>query len=333
MFEKLGLPPNKKTKTGYSTDTEVLNKLIHKHPVCKKILNFREDAKLKSTYVDALPQLVCSKTKRVHTTFNQALTTTGRLSSYNPNLQNIPIRTSKGHRVRSAFVADRGKRLLSVDYSQVELRILAHITGDKGLITAFEKDLDIHGATASEVFSVPLDEVTADLRRKAKAVNFGIAYGQGAFGLAENLGISRSEAKEIITHYFEKFPKVSLYMTDVVEKAKERGYVETLLGRRRYLTELQSNNGMIRKFGERAAINAPIQGTASDIIKKAMVELQGQTSCQMILQVHDELIFEGTLTELKKDQPLIEKVMSTCVKLKVPLKVNCSIGKDWAEAH
>ncbi len=333
LFDKLGLPPSKKTKTGYSTKTEVLNKLAKEHPICEKVLSFRENSKLKSTYVDALPQLVDGKTLRLHTTYNQALTTTGRLSSHNPNLQNIPIRTSKGHRVRRSFVAGKGQQLLSVDYSQIELRILAHITGDKGLIQAFENDLDIHAATASEVFSVSLDGVTPDLRRKAKAINFGIAYGQGAFGLAETLGVSRGESKEIITNYFEKFSGVSTYMTDIVESAKERGFVETLLGRRRYIDELKSSNGMIRKFGERAAINAPIQGTASDIIKKAMVELSDKICSKMILQVHDELIFEGSKDELKKDIPIIKEIMSGAVDLKVPLKVNVGVGGDWAQTH
>ena len=333
LFEKMGLPPSKKTKTGYSTNTKVLSALADDYPICRKVLQFREDSKLKSTYVDALPALVREETGRLHTTFNQALTTTGRLSSQNPNLQNIPIRTEKGHRVRQAFVAAEGKKLLSVDYSQVELRILAHIADDSALIRAFEEDLDIHTATAAQIFNLPLADVTTELRRKAKAVNFGIAYGQGAFGLAESLGISRVEAKEIITNYFDKFSGVSKYMAEIVEFAKDKGYVETLLGRRRYIDELKSSNGMVRKFGERAAINAPIQGTASDIIKKAMVDLEGKISSVMILQVHDELIFEGTEKELEKDLPVIRQVMSEAVELKVPLKVSAAIGDNWDEAH
>ncbi|MGE3756379.1 MAG: DNA polymerase I, partial [Pseudobdellovibrionaceae bacterium] len=333
LFEKLKLPVGKKTKTGYSTDTDVLSGLAEAHPIANKIIEFRELSKLKSTYVDALPLMINAETKRIHTTFNQAHTATGRLSSINPNLQNIPIRTERGNAVRKAFVADEGNLLVSVDYSQIELRVLAHITQDPGLCRAFEDDLDIHTATAAEIFSVPLKEVTSDLRRKAKAVNFGIAYGQGAFGLAEALGISRSESAEIIKNYFRKFSNVSRFMDETIEKAKETGYVETLFGRRRYLDELKSKSPMIRKFGERAAINAPIQGTASDLVKMAMIQLEGKTELDLLLQVHDELIFEGPNKIIPAELEKICKIMETVTKLRVPLKVNGSSGISWAEAH
>ncbi len=331
LFQKLGLEAIKKTKTGFSTDTDVLAKL--NHPIAGLILKYREFAKLKSTYVDSLPALVSPRTQRVHTHFNQALTTTGRLSSTNPNLQNIPIRTEQGQRVRKAFIAEKGQTLLSVDYSQIELRLLAHISDDTNMKRAFIDDLDIHTATAAEIYSLPLKEVTSELRRAAKAVNFGIAYGQGAFGLAENLRISRSESQEIIKRYFQKFPRIKEYMDSVVKFGYEKGYVETLLGRRRYLPELQSKNGAMKKFGERAAINAPIQGTASDLVKEAMIQIDQQVKVPMLLQVHDELIFEASLEEIEAEIPLIKKIMETVVKLTVPLKVNAAFGPNWDEAH
>ncbi len=320
LFEKLKLPAAKKTKTGYSTDNDVLVGLDH--PIAKSILEFRELSKLKSTYVDALPAIADPVTHRVHTHFNQALTATGRLSSTQPNLQNIPIRTERGARVREAFIAEKGQALLSVDYSQIELRILAHISEDPGLIKAFNEDLDIHTATASEVFSVKLADVTSDQRRIAKAVNFGIAYGQGAFGLADNLGISRSEAQGIIKRYFEKFKGIQTYIEETIKKAHEVGYVTTLYGRRRYLDELKNKNNMIKKFGERAAINAPIQGTAADLVKKAMIELDQKCPLPMLLQVHDELVFEDTIENIEKYKPQVVKIMENIIKLRVPLKVN-----------
>lgn len=320
LFEKMKIPAGKKTKTGYSTDNEVLQEIDH--PIAKQVLEYRELAKLKSTYVDALPALADPKTHRVHTHFNQALTTTGRLSSTQPNLQNIPIRTERGARVREAFISDHGKKLLSVDYSQIELRVLAHISEDPGLIKAFIEDLDIHSATASEVFGVSLKDVTSEQRRVAKAVNFGIAYGQGAFGLADQLGISRSEAQGIIKRYFDKFPGIQTYITETIKKAHEVGYVTTLFGRRRYLDELKNKSPMIKKFGERAAINAPIQGTAADLVKKAMIELDQRCPLDMLLQVHDELVFEGTPEAIEKHQPQVIHIMENVVKLKVPLKVN-----------
>ena len=330
LFERLGLESIKKTKTGYSTDNDVLEKL--EHPIAKEIINYREVAKLKSTYVDALPVLA-DAAHRVHSHFNQALTATGRLSSTNPNLQNIPIRTEKGQLVRRAFIASEGKKLLSVDYSQIELRVLAHISGDPGLIRAFQENLDIHTATAAEVFSVDLSNVSKDQRRMAKAVNFGIAYGQGTFGLAETLGISRKEASEIIERYFIKFAGIRSYIENTIKSAHEQKYVETLFGRRRYIPELDNKNVMVKKFGERAAINAPIQGTASDLVKMAMIELKPGLKVDMLLQVHDELIFEGTDDALKEQLPFIIDTMENVAKLKVPLKVNYAIGKNWDEAH
>ena len=332
LFEKLKLTAYKKTKTGYSTDNEVLEKLLKEHEIIPHILQYRELAKLKSTYVDALPLMV-KNDGRIHSTFNQALTTTGRLSSTDPNLQNIPIKTERGARVRKAFIAEKDQVLLSVDYSQIELRILAHYSDDPNMIKAFEQDLDIHTATASEVFGVSLSEVTPEMRRKAKAVNFGIAYGQGAFGLAETLAIPRGEAQDIIKRYFERFSRVQNYIEETIAKAKEQGYVTTLDGRRRYIDELKSSNGMLRKFGERAAINAPIQGSASDIVKRAMIALAKVSKLKMILQVHDELIFEGEPQLVHTEAPRIVAIMESVVKLKVPLKANMSIGSNWDEAH
>ena len=330
LFEKMGLESTKKTKTGYSTDNDVLENL--KHPIAKELILYRELAKLKSTYVDALPEMA-DQAARVHTHFNQALTATGRLSSTNPNLQNIPIKTEKGQRVRKAFVAAEGKKLLSVDYSQIELRVLAHISEDPGLIRAFRDNLDIHTATASEVFSVELKAVTKDQRRIAKAVNFGIAYGQGVFGLAEALGIGRKEAAEIIERYFTKFGGIRDYIENTIKKAHEQKYVETLFGRRRYIPELDNKNVMVKKFGERAAINAPIQGTASDLVKMAMIELKSDLKIDLLLQVHDELIFEATEGDINAQLSWIIESMENVAKLKVPLKVNYSIGNNWDEAH
>ena len=333
LFEKLGLPPSKKTKTGYSTNSDVLMGLKDEHPICELILQFREDAKLKSTYVDSLPKLVNSETGRIHTQFNQAVTTTGRLSSVNPNLQNIPIRTERGRRIRKAFVTDPNHQLLSADYSQIELRVLAHITEDPGLIRAFENDQDVHAITASEIYGVSLEDVTSEQRRNAKAVNFGIAYGQGAYGLAETLGISRSEGKQIIDTYFSKFKKIKDYMVNVVEEAKANGYVEMLSGRRRYLEELEAKQPAVRKFGERAAINAPMQGTAADIVKLAMIKSYESIQSKMLLQVHDELIFSCNELIAEEEQKEVTYLMENAFQLNVPLKVNSSIGVNWDEAH
>jgi DNA polymerase-1 len=338
LFEKLKLPVQRKTKTGYSTDNEVLETLARVHPICERIVEYRELTKLKSTYVDALPALVNPVTGRIHTTFNQALTSTGRLSSSHPNLQNIPIRTERGQRIRQAFIAAKGTELVSADYSQIELRILAHITNDNGLINAFREDLDIHQATASEIFGVKLTEVTPDLRRTAKAVNFGIAYGQSAFGLAQTLGIPRGEAQDIIERYFKRFKGVAEYMQTTIEQAKNRGFVETLFGRRRYLPELRSSQQGIRRFGERAAINAPIQGTASDLVKMAMIRAYQEPrlkamNLHMTLQVHDELVFEVETEKIAIASPIIEECMTSVFPMRVPLKVNVGHGLNWEQAH
>jgi DNA polymerase-1 len=333
LFERLKIPSAKKNKTGYSTDVDVLTRLAREYEICKDILSYRELTKLKSTYVDALPLLIDAGDGRVHTNYQQALTATGRLSSINPNLQNIPIRSERGRAIRKAFSAPEGSMLLSVDYSQIELRVLAEITGDQGLVTAFRNQLDIHAATASEVFGVPMKEVTLEQRRLAKAVNFGIAYGQGPFGLAESLEISRDEAKAIIDNYFSKFRKVKDYMMSIVTTAQEQGYVETTFGRRRYIDEFKSSNPAVRKFGERAAINAPIQGTASDIMKKAMIDVHASASAKMILQVHDELVFECSADEVESQGQQVRKLMESAVNWSVPLRVNVAWGSNWEDAH
>jgi DNA polymerase-1 len=308
-------------------------KLAPQYPICQNIINYRELAKLKSTYVEALPTLVDAKDHRLHTHFYQAVTQTGRLSSANPNLQNIPIRTERGREIRKAFVARPGHVFLSLDYSQIELRILAEITADPGLCSAFKNDLDIHSATAAEIFDVSVQSVTPEHRRLAKAVNFGIAYGQGVFGLAETLDISRDEAKRIIESYFNKFKKVKDYMLDIVQVAKKQGYVETLFGRRRYIDEFKSSNAALRKFGERAAINAPIQGTASDLMKKAMIEVFAQSGSPLVLQVHDELLFECAESDVEAEAQEMKKIMEGIAQWSVPLKVNVAWGQTWEDAH
>lgn len=333
LFEDLKLPIVKKTKTGFSTGSDVLQKLSPQHPACEMILQYRELTKLKSTYVDSLPALVNPKTHRIHSHFKQAVTTTGRLSSVNPNLQNIPIRTERGRAIRSAFIAGEGKMFLSVDYSQIELRLLAHITNDSGLINAFKNDIDVHAATASEIYGVPLTEVTGDLRRRAKAVNFGIAYGQGAYGLAESLGVSRAEGKEIIEKYFLKFPGVKEYMLQTIEKGKADGFVESIFGRRRYIEEFKSKSPAIVKFGERAAINAPMQGSASDLIKMAMLRVFEEVESPLVLQVHDELVLECDVDIIQEESVRVRDIMENVASLRVPLKVNIATGKNWLEAH
>lgn len=333
LFDKMKLPVGRKTKTGFSTDSDVLEGLAVTNPIANLILEYREFTKLKSTYVDALPALVDPQTGRVHTSLNQAATSTGRLSSTNPNLQNIPIRTARGRLVRKAFIADPGNCLISADYSQIELRILAHITEDEGLTSAFKQDLDIHAATAAEVFSIALSEVTPEHRRIAKAVNFGLAYGQGAFGLADVLGIPRSEALEIIDRYFKRFSGVKRYMEQTVHEGLEQGYVSTLFGRRRYIDELSSKNPNIRRSGERAAINAPIQGTASDLVKLAMLKVHESLPVPLLLQVHDELIFECPEEDAEMLVLDIKNIMESVYALKVPLKVNVGRGFNWDDAH
>jgi DNA polymerase I len=317
----------------------VLSQLAGKHPIIDKILDFRELQKLKNTYVEPLPTLINSKTGHIHTSYNQIVAATGRLSSDNPNLQNIPIRTKRGQEIRKAFVPRNDDFiLLASDYSQIELRILAELSQDDGLIEAFLNGLDIHSATAAKVFGVKLEDVNRDMRSKAKAVNFGIAYGQGAFGLSQKLNIPRKEAKDIIDSYFEQFHKLKSYQSEVIELARERGFVETIMGRRRYLRDITSANHMVRSQAERNAINAPIQGSAADMIKIAMINIQRemkkhQFKSKMILQVHDELVFDVFKPELEEVKSVVENEMKTAIKMKVPIEVESGTGLNWLEAH
>jgi len=333
LFTKIGLPSIKKTKTALSTDITVLSKLKDQHPIITLILEYRELFKLKTTYIDALPPLVNKKNHRIHTHFRQAWTTTGRLSSIHPNLQNIPIKTKRGQKVRKAFIAPPGKKIISADYSQIELRILAHITEDPGLCSAFKKDLDIHQSTASEIYSVPITEVTPNMRRTAKAVNFGLIYGQGPYTLSESLGISVLEAKDIINNYFNRFKKVKEYMDTAITAAIKKGYAETLFGRKRFIQELSNTHFHTKKWGERAAINTPIQGTASDLVKMAMIQLRNSLYSPLLLQIHDELLFECDDHLLKEETKYIKQIMENIVAWKVPLKVNIFIGQNWQVAH
>ncbi len=341
LFEYLKITDKaKKTKTGqYATGEEVLSKLEGTHPIVSKILDYRELVKLKSTYVDTLPELVNKKTNRIHTSFNQVVAVTGRLSSDNPNLQNIPIRTERGRQIRKAFIPrDKDHILLSADYSQIELRIVASISGDKNMCEAFRLGKDIHTATASKVFNVAESDVTKEMRYKAKSVNFGIIYGQGAFGLAENLGISRTEAKEIIDNYKKEFSAIDIYMNDTINFARENGYVKTLLGRKRWLRDINSNNATVRSFAERNAINAPIQGSAADMIKVAMINIYNDLKEQnfktkMLLQVHDELVFDVYKPELEIVKPIIEMHMRNALPLDVPVEVGMGVGENWLAAH
>lgn len=341
IFDELKVAEKpQKTKTGqYATGEDVLEKLRGTHPIIEKILSYRELQKLKNTYVDALPEMVNPRTGRIHTTYSQIVAVTGRLSSDNPNLQNIPIRTERGKSIRRAFVP-RGPQyvLLSADYSQIELRIIAALSGDKGMIEAFKDGQDIHAATASKVYNVPIKEVTSDMRRNAKMVNFGIIYGISAFGLSQRLNIPRTEARQIIDSYFEKYPRIRKYMDESIASAKEKGYVETILGRRRYLRDIHSSNHTVRSFAERNAINAPIQGSAADMIKIAMINIHKEFEKQnfkskMILQVHDELVFDVHKEELDDVRPIIEEKMSHAVKLAVPIEVESGTGPNWLEAH
>jgi len=338
LFHRLGLSPSKKTKTGFSTGMEVLEELAGVHELPREVLNYRSLTKLKSTYLDTLPSLINPQTGRLHTSFNQTVTATGRLSSSEPNLQNIPVRGEWGTRIREAFITEPGNLLLSADYSQVELRILAHLSGDKGLIDAFNTDIDIHTRTASELYGVSLDKVTPDMRRIAKTVNFGVIYGISAFGLSETLNIDRRDAEKYIRQYFERHPGVKEYINNILAEAKEKGYVTTLFGRKRPLPELNSHNRNIQQQGERLAVNSPIQGAAADIIKIAMIQIRQSLHIQrirakMILQVHDELLFEVPESELKAVLEIVKKNMEEAVSLSVPLKVDIGYGKNWAEAH
>lgn len=339
LFEKLGLPVIAKTPKGApSTNEEVLEELAQLgHLVPKLLMEHRGLAKLKSTYTDKLPQMINSKTGRVHTSYHQAVTTTGRLSSSDPNLQNIPIRNEAGRRIRQAFIPREGFKIVAADYSQIELRIMAHLSGDKGLTTAFSEGKDIHRATAAEIFGISLEEVTSEQRRSAKAINFGLIYGMSSFGLSNQLGIGRKEAQQYMDLYFQRYPAVQTFMTDIQAKAKADGYVETLFGRRLYLPEINSSNAMRRKGAERVAINAPMQGTAADIIKRAMIALDAEIAdnpdIQMIMQVHDELVFEVRSEKIEFYRQLIKQKMESAAQLDVPLIVDVGVGENWDEAH
>ena len=335
LFEKLKLPPVKRTKTGYSTDADVLEQLALGHELPARIIEHRTLTKLKSTYADALPTLVNPVTGRIHTSFNQLVAATGRLSSSTPNLQNIPVRTELGRRIRAAFVPDQGWRFLAADYSQIELRILAHVSGEESLLEAFRRGEDIHARTASEVFGVALDAVTPEQRDIAKTTNFSVIYGVTAFGLSRGLDISTRQAQEFLDRFFARHPKVKAYLSRTVAEGRERGFVTTLLGRRRYLPELRSGNPNLRGFGERMATNAPIQGTAADLVKVAMVRMARELAshglrARMLLQVHDELLFEVPAEEVERLQALAIEVMESAIALDVPLRVDVKVGDDWA---
>ena len=337
LFEKLALTRKRRGKTGFSTDARVLGQIRDEHPIVERIESWRELTKLKNTYLDSLPELIDPETGRVHTTFNQASTTTGRLSSTNPNLQNIPIRTEIGRPVRACFVAEKGARLLSADYSQVELRVLAHVADETVLKDVFHAGEDVHAATAAEVFEIERDEVDVGQRSKAKMVNFGIVYGLTGFGLADRLNIPRKEAEEFVARYLERFPAVRAFREQIVEKAQEEGYVTTLMGRRRAIPELRSGNPNTRRLGERLAVNTVIQGTAADIIKVAMVRCQsalheagGET--RLVLQIHDELLFEGPPGEMESATELVEREMCAAYQLDPPLEVDIGVGQDWLDA-
>jgi DNA polymerase-1 len=337
LFEKLGLSKKRRGKTGFSTDARVLAQIRDEHPIVEKIESWRELTKLKNTYLDSLPDLIDPDTGRVHTTFNQAATTTGRLSSTNPNLQNIPIRTEIGRPVRACFVAERGARLLSADYSQVELRVLAHVAEEEVLKEIFRAGEDVHAATAAEVFDISREEVDVGQRSKAKMVNFGIVYGLTGFGLADRLNIPRKEGEEFVARYLERFPAVRAFREHVVERAQEEGYVRTLMGRRRSIPELRSGNPNTRRLGERLAVNTVIQGTAADIIKVAMVRCQnalGESGAgtRLVLQIHDELLFEGPPGEMEAATELVRREMCAAYQLDPPLEVDIGVGKDWLDA-
>lgn len=337
LFEDLGLTPVKKTKTGFSTDVGVLEELAGEHPLPEKLLEYRTLDKLRGTYVNALPKLVNPRTGRIHTSFNQAVAATGRLSSSEPNLQNIPIRTDLGRRIRRGFVpGGPGLRLISADYSQIELRILAHLSGDEALQAAFSQDLDIHRDTAARVFGVAAEDVTAEMRRQAKAVNFGVIYGISAFGLSRNIGVSRGEAQKFITHYFEQYPGVKAWIDRTIEEARSQGYVKTLLNRRRYLPEMGASDRVTRSAAERMAINTPVQGTAADVIKVAMIRLDAALAdrpARLLLQVHDELLLESPAEDAEEAAATMKAIMESAIDLDVPLKVDIGIGENWAEIH
>jgi DNA polymerase-1 len=339
LFGKLGLPVLRKTPTGQpSTAEDVLEELAEKYELPRMIMDYRELSKLKSTYTDKLPLQINRTTGRVHTSYHQAVAATGRLSSHDPNLQNIPIRSAEGRRIRQAFVAPEGSCIVAADYSQIELRIMAHLSGDEGLLNAFSTDRDIHQATAAEVFGVPLDAVTADQRRSAKMINFGLIYGMSAFGLASRLGIPRGEAQRYVDLYFERYPGVRRYMDETRQQARDRGYVETVFGRRLYLNDIGSRNAALRQGAERAAINAPMQGTAADIIKRAMIAvdrwlLDSRLDARLVMQVHDELVFEVRRDVVDELTSKVRELMCRAADLKVPLKVDVGVGENWDQAH
>ncbi|MEX2379555.1 MAG: DNA polymerase I, partial [Vicingaceae bacterium] len=330
----------KKTKTGqYSTSEETLNKLADKHEIVPKVLEYRSVKKLKSTYVDSLPELINAKTGHIHTSYMQAVAATGRLSSTNPNLQNIPIRTERGRKIRAAFVSrNQDYQLLAADYSQIELRIIAALSMDESMIEAFKAGTDIHAATAAKVFEVEIDQVDREMRSKAKMVNFGIIYGISAYGLSQRLSIPRNEAKEIIDSYFEKYPKIKSYMDESIVFAKENGYVETIMKRRRYLPDINGKNAVVRGYAERNAINAPIQGSAADIIKKAMIDIHAsfkkeKFESKLLLQVHDELVFDLKNDEIEAVKKIVKDKMENAVELIVPLTVEMDTADNWLDAH
>ena len=339
FFDKLSLPVLKKTPTGQpSTAEPVLQELAEEYELPQLILEQRSLSKLKSTYTDKLPMEINDDTGRIHSSFQQAVAATGRLSSTDPNLQNIPIRTEEGRKVRKAFVPEKGYKLMAADYSQVELRIMAHLSGDPGLLAAFSSDQDIHKATAADVFNTPLNNVTADQRRSAKAINFGLIYGMSAFGLANQLNVSRSDAQQYVDRYFERYPNVRNYMDQTQALADEKGYVETIFGRRLYLPDIHAGNAMIRKAAQRTAINAPMQGSAADIIKRAMIDIDnwlalGELDARMLLQVHDELVFEVRVKDIDLLADGVKFRMMTAASLDVPLVVDIGIGNNWDQAH
>jgi DNA polymerase-1 len=339
LFQRLQIPVLRRTPTGQpSTAEDVLEELAAAYRLPQLILDYRSIAKLKSTYIDKLPEQINARTGRIHTSYHQAVAATGRLSSSDPNLQNIPIRTPEGRRIREAFVAPPGRLLLAADYSQIELRIMAHLSGDAGLLQAFADDRDIHQATAAEVFGAAADAVTGDQRRAAKAINFGLIYGMSAFGLARQLGIDRGAAQRYVELYFERYPGVKRYMDDTRRLAREQGYVETVFGRRLYLPEINSRNRQLQQYAERSAINAPMQGTAADIIKRAMLAVdkwltESGADALMIMQVHDELVLEVGATAIDPVRAAVEAKMAAAADLAVPLKVSVGVGPTWDRAH
>ena len=338
LFDKLNLQPVRVTKSGRSTDAAVLEQLAGEHPVIEYLQQYRMLSKLQSTYINKLPSLVNPKTLRVHTSFNQTITSTGRLSSSDPNLQNIPIRTELGNKIRSAFVPkNESDCILSADYSQIELRLLAHFSKDDALLEAFEQDRDIHAFVASQIYNCPLEEVTSEMRSRCKAVNFGIIYGQGPFGLSRTIGISQADAKKFINDYFERYSSIRKFFDECIDKSKQAGYAETILGRRRQIINLDSKNSMKRSQAERLAVNTVIQGSAADLIKLAMIKIQSQIENEklplfMILQVHDELVFEFPSVKANKFSIWIQNEMANAIKLDVPLKVDVTIGPNWQKS-